>query len=220
MIFACLSASAMSGNFAEDTRIYERSVGSTNLLLDYWWVGALAVFLIAIFLIWLRNNNLLNRLDQRCRAAFADVDALLVERHGLIPNLVEITKKHVSENRDTLDSLLDAQQDALETMGELRMKAETRMGDAINSVVNIAARIPELNHSEAFNTLRSEITRIEEKITAARRFYNMSVEEYNSFIRSFPANISTSIAGIAPHPFFSAGERRENISESVAISLN
>jgi len=209
--------SATTGDFTKDTRIYERSVGSTNLLLDYWWIGALALIAAVLFFIWKRNSNLVGRLDQRCRAAFADIDAFLAERHALVPNLVEITRNHLAENRDMLDKLLDAQADALEALGDLRMKAETRMGDAINTVVNIAAKAPELRHSEVFGRLREDLTRIEEKITAGRRFYNLTVEEYNSVRRSFPARLFKSRG---EHTFFSVGERREELSQPIAISLS
>ena len=213
-----LSASARTGNFSTDTQLYERSVGSTNLVLDYWWVGALGLLALALFLVFRGSRNQVTLLDQRCKVAFADIDALLAERHALVPNLVKIAQQHLVENRDMLDKLLDAQAEALEALGEIRMKAETRLGDAINSVVNIAAQTPQLSHSDVFASLRTDLTRIEEKITAGRRFYNLAVGEYDAVRRGVITRLwAPRDAG--DHPLFTVGERREELSERIAVSF-
>src|SRR5690606_9701415 len=120
-----------TGDFAADTGLYDRSVTSTNVLLDLWWLWLLLVA-VAVAYFWLRNrSNLVNRLEQRCSAAFADIDAILAERHALVPNLVEIAKAQSDFELDVLDRLIDAQRDALEALGELRMTAETKLGNAL-----------------------------------------------------------------------------------------
>lgn len=213
-----LAASATSG-FAEDTRLYERSVGSTNFLLDLWWLWLVALAALMLYFSWRGSNRRIALLDQRCRAAFHDVDALLQERHALVPNLVEITRQHLATNREVLDKLLEAQARALKALANNRMSAETMLGDAINSVVNIAAQAPDLKSSEVFASLRADLVRIEEKITAARRYYNTTVGEHNALRQSWPTSLFARFGNGAQHEFFSVDERRAELSEPLTISL-
>lgn len=214
-----LSAAASSGNFADDTRIYERSVDSTNVLLDLWWVWLLALVGLAFYLTWRDSNRRLAVLDQTCKAAFHDVDVLLQERHALVPNLVEITRQHLATNREVLDKLLEAQARALESLSDIRMKAESRLGDAINTVVNVAASMPDLKSNAVFTTLREDLVRLEEKISAARRYYNTVVGEHNALRQSWPTSLFARFGQTSDHAFFSVEERREQLAEPISISL-
>lgn len=207
------------GSFADDTHLYERSVNSTNVLLDLWWAWLAAFALLALYWTWRRSNRVTALLDQRCRAAFHDIDALLQERHALVPNLVEITRQHLATNREVLDKLLEAQARALDSMAGHRMKAESLLGDAINSVINIAAKAPDLKSSEVFATLRDDLVRIEEKITAARRYYNATVGEHNTVLQSWPTSLFVRFGTKSSHEFFSVEERREELAQPIAISL-
>jgi LemA protein len=213
------AGAATGGSFAEDTRLYERSVDSTNVLLDLWWAWLAAFAVLVLYWTWRRSNRVTALLDQRCRAAFHDIDALLQERHSLVPNLVEVTRQHLATNQQVLDKLLEAQARALDSLAGHRMKAETLLGDAINSVINIAGKAPDLKSSEVFTTLRDDLVRIEEKITAARRYYNTTVGEYNTVVNSWPSSLFVRFGTKSTHEFFSVDERREELAQPIAISL-
>lgn len=216
-----MSASPLTrtGDFVQDTGLYDRSVTSTNVLLDLWPLW-LAIVLGFVVFYWIRNRSrFLSRLEQRCSAAVADVDAILAERHALIPNLVEIARSHTNFELTVLDRLIEAQRDALKAMGEYRLTAETELGNAINQFVSAASQMPDMRSGEEFKHLRQELVRVEEKVTAARRYYNMTVEEYRAITNSFPVNL---MFWIKRESFekFSLGERRAELAEPIAISLS
>lgn len=207
-------------NFADETRLFDRSVDSTNFLLDNWWVWALCIVAIVIFWLALSAMRSVGALDARCKSAFADIDAILSERNALIPNLVEVTKAQSKQDFEVLDRLLDAQQNALKAMGGHRLRAETEVGNALNQFVNVAGSIPELSSSGAFITLRGELTRIEEKVTAARRYYNMTVEEYEAVLGGMVAGSMARLSGLSHHPRFDLGEEREELSRPQRVAFS
>jgi LemA protein len=209
---------ANTGHFASDTRIYERSVNSTNVLLDLWWLW-LILAAVAILFLWYRNkSSLFNSLEQRCRAAFADIDAVLAERAALVPNMVEIARGQSKFELEVVNQLVEAQKAVLGAFGAGRLSAETQLGTAITVFTNMAAKIPELNTVPEYGKLRQELVRLEEMIAASRRYYNMTVEEYQAVMNSFP---NTLIRPAAWQQFdkFSLGERRAEFAEPIAISL-
>lgn len=140
-------AAAPTGSFSEDTRLYERSVDSTNVLLDLWWLWLILAVVTVAVVTMAGMRRKLAALEARCAAAFGDVDALLAERHALIPNLVAVTKEHIGHEIAVLDRLIEAQQNALETFGRNRMTAETEVGNAVNQLVSIAGSMPKLASS-------------------------------------------------------------------------
>ncbi len=212
-------AAAQTGGFAEDTRIYERSVDSTNLLLDYWWVGGLAVAAVAVFVSLSGKRRNVGELEARCTAAFGDVDAILAERHALIPNLVEVTKAHAGQEIQVLDRLIEAQQAALETMGYNRMTAETEVGNALNQLINVASSMPKLTSNSEFPRLREELTRIEEKVTAARRYYNTTVAEYDAARSAFVPGLIAKVSKMPRHVSFDLGDKREEVSQPQTVAF-
>lgn len=159
-------------------------------------------------------------LEARCASAFGDIDALLAERHALIPNLVAVTKEHIGHEIKVLDRLLDAQQDALETFGRNRMTAETEVGDAINQLVNIAGSMPQLASSNQFPELRLELARIEERVTASRRYYNSTVAEYEAARGGFVSAQLARMAGMPQHARFDLGDQRAEIAAPQRVAFS
>lgn len=220
MFIQFFAAAAPAGRFADDTRIYERSVNSTNLVLDYWWVGA-GILALVVLAFWLSGvKRRISGLEARCEAAFGDIDAMLSERHNLIPNLVAVTKEHADQELEVLDRLIDAQQAALETMGHNRLNAETEVGNALNQLVNMAASMPELSSSSEFPALRNELIRIEERITAARRYYNTTVAEYDEVRSGFLAELLAKASGLKRHMRYDLGERRAELVDAPAVAFH
>jgi LemA protein len=206
-------------SFSEATRIYDRSVESTNFLLDFWWVWLLAAVALVAVATLLRTRRKLATLEARCASAFGDIDALLAERHALIPNLVAVTKEHIGHEITVLDRLLEAQQNALETFGRNRMTAETEVGNAINQLVNVAGSMPQLASSNQFPELRIELTRIEERVTASRRYYNSTVAEYDSARGGFFSSRLAAMSGMPKHARFDLGEQRTEIAAPQRVAF-
>jgi len=112
---------AQDQTFSQATDLFGRAVRSVNFILDNW-AGWLALG-AAIWLVLLirSRHQLLGELDERCEASFADIDAMLAERHGLIPNLVETVKAFAGQEHKVLKDVIDARARAMATAGSARM---------------------------------------------------------------------------------------------------
>ena len=206
-------------NFVEATDLVGRSIRGTNFVLDHWWLWGLTVVAVLLFL-YVRNYHAqLSELDERCEAAFADIDALLAERHSLIGNLVESVKGFSVQEHKVLKDVIDARGRAMSSAGQARNEAETQIGQSLISLFAVTEAYPELRSSVHFQELRAELTRMEDRITAGRRFYNLAVEELYAIRRAFPGNIITKVTDIGTHEKFTLGERRADFSEPVKVSF-
>ena len=205
--------------FSEATDLFGRSVTGTNFLLDNWflWVLVIAACLVVFYI--QSKHKLLGELDERCDAAFADIDAILSERHALIPNLVETVKAFAGHEQKVLTEVIEARARATSTTGGHRLDAESQVGQALANVWAITENYPDLASSQHFRELRSEMTRVEERITASRKFYNLSVEEKNGVSRSFPGSFIAKFAKLQPHEKFSLGEQRAALAEPLRVSF-
>jgi LemA protein len=206
-------------SFAQATDLTGRAITTTNFLLDHWWLWLLFAVALWLILRLRRQHALLGLLDERCEASFADIDAILAERHALIPNLVETVKGFAKQEHKVLTDVIDARARALASHGETRLQAETQLGQSVNSLLALSENYPELASSIHFRELRSEMTRIEEKITASRRFYNLAVEEMNASRRAFPGNLVASFTTLGRHEKFTLGERREEFAAPVKVGF-
>jgi LemA protein len=205
--------------FSEATNLFGRSVDFTNFVLDNWPLWVLVLAAAWLFLTLRAKHELLGELDERCEAAFADMDALLAERHALIPNLVETVKAFAGQEHKVLKDVIDARARATSATGGARLDAEASVGQSLANVWDIAESYPELASSQHFRELRAELTRTEEKITASRKFYNLSVEEMYGVKRAFPGNLIAAVTKLGSHEKFSLGERREAFAEPVKVSF-
>ncbi|QGN55795.1 LemA family protein [Novosphingobium sp. Gsoil 351] len=205
--------------FSQATDLFGRAVRSVNFVLDNW-----AGWLVVGALVWLAlrvrsRHELLGQLDERCEAAFADIDALMAERHGLIPNLVETVKAFAVQEHRVLQDVIEARARAMATAGNARLEAEVQIGQSLNSLWAISENYPQLASSGHFADLRRELTRIEEKVTASRKFYNLTVEEMNSVRRAFPGNVIAMFTKLGEHEKFSLGDKRATYAEPVKVTF-
>lgn len=208
----------MNTNFAEATDLSGRAIRSTNFLLDHWWL-----WLILLAGLWLvlkvrSQHALVGRLDERADAAFGDVDALLMERHALIGNLAEVVRSFAAKEHEVIRDVLEARIAALEALSDGGSVNANQVADVLQNLFSVSEKYPTLASSSHYSTLRSDLVRIEERITAARRFYNLSVEELNATRRAFPGMFFNRSAG-PPREKFTLGERRAEFAEPVTISL-
>ena len=169
------------------------------------WVllGGLAV----LVLYGIMTYNGLVSLRQRVAQAFADVDVQLKQRHDLIPNLVETVKGYAAHERGTLDAVVQARNAALGAHGPAQQaQAEAALNGAVGRLLALAEAYPDLKASANFQGLQDELSAVEDKLAAARRFFNNAVAEYNTAIQSFPALLLSRSMGFAPREFFDVGE--------------
>ncbi|MCI0533093.1 LemA family protein [bacterium] len=146
------------------------------------------IALIVIFIIAIYNKFV--RLANRTAEAWADIDVQLKRRYDLIPNLVNAVKGYVSHERETLEKVTQARTAAMsaQTVKE-HGEAENMLTGALKSIFALSEAYPDLKANQNFLDLQNELSDTENKIQAARRFYNGNVRDLNTAIETFPNNI-------------------------------
>ncbi len=186
--------------------------------MDMTWLvfGGIGAGIVAL-LAWSTHNRLM-ALDERCNTAFADVDVQLKHRHNLIPGLVETVRGFAGHERGILTEVAQARANALRaTDPEVRLEAETQVGQCIHSLMSVVEKYPEIQASSHFRELRMELTDAESRITAARRFYNLAVDEFNATLRQFPGNLVGAAMRLGRRKAFDLGSERVLIDEPAAF---
>lgn len=173
--------------------------------------------LLAGAVAWSGYNRLV-ALDERCNTAFADVDVQLKHRHSLIPGLVETVRGFVGHEAAVLTEVTRARASALRAGGpETRLEAETQVGQSINSLLSVVERYPDLQASAHFRELRRDLADAENRITAARRFHNLAVDEFNATLRQFPGNLIGAAGRLGRRKPFDLGVERVLLDEPVPV---
>ncbi|MEQ1931315.1 MAG: LemA family protein [Parvularculaceae bacterium] len=171
---------------------------------------ALWIFLGAIVLVGLIAVGIYNRivgLNQRADQAFADVDVQLKQRHDLIPNLVEAVKGYASHERGTLDAVIQARNSAVNAHGPAAQgQAEGVLNAALGKLFALAEAYPQLKANENFLALQNELSDVENKIAAARRFFNNAIQEFNTSIQQIPGNFIAPMGSFKKREFFEIPE--------------
>ena len=164
--------------------------------------------------------NRLMSLDERCTTAFADIDALLKHRHDLIPGLVQTVRGVVGQQNRVLDTVMHAVTETARANSiETRLVAEQNLGNSITNVFSTLGNIPQVNASPHFVDLRNSFTDVENRITAARRFYNNTVQEHNSTLRQFPGNIIGAKFRLNKRRQYNLGAERIFMDEAVQMQF-
>ena len=177
------------------------------------WVvlGVIVVLVLWIIMIY----NQLVAMRQRVGQAFADVDVQLKLRHDLIPNLVETVKGYAAHERGTLEAVVNARNAAIAAQGPAQQAAaENMLTGALRQLFALSEAYPDLKANQNFQQLQTEIADIENKIAAARRFFNNAVSEYNTGIQQFPAALFAASLGFREREFFDVGGRSASGSTS------
>ncbi|HEX2555189.1 MAG TPA: LemA family protein [Microvirga sp.] len=169
------------------------------------WVGYAIAAAVVLFAVMTYNG--LVRLRARAQQAYADVDVQLKQRHDLVPNLVETVKGYAAHERDTLDAVVRARNEAVAASGPARQAtAEAALNGSLGRLLALGEAYPELKADANFRQLQTDLGEVEDKLAAARRFFNNAVSEYNAAIESFPAVLFSRPMGFAPREFFDLGE--------------
>ncbi|MFC1656839.1 LemA family protein [Patescibacteria group bacterium] len=147
--------------------------------------------IIAIIIIWaISVYNSLITLRTRSEEAWSDIDVQLKRRYNLIPNLVETVKGYATHEKSVFENVTKARSEAINASGvEDQSKAENMLSGALKSLFAVAENYPNLKASDNFAKLQDELTDTENKIEAARRFYNSNIRDLNIKIERFPEKI-------------------------------
>lgn len=179
-------------------------------------VGAVALAVVFIY-------NRLVALRQTRKNAFSDIDVQLKQRFDLIPNLVETVKGYAGHEKTVFENVTNARAQVGRAGGGAgadRIKAEGMLGSALMGLFAVAENYPQLKADVNFQHLQAELSDIENKIAAARRFFNSATAEYNTAIQQFPANLVAGPFGFHEEIFFEldAGEA-EAVKKPVAVNF-
>jgi LemA protein len=182
------------------------------------WVILGIVVLVVIWAITVYNSLVAMR--QRVNQSFADIDVQLKQRHDLIPNLVETVKGYAAHERGTLEAVIQARNAAMAAPGvEQKVAAENALTGALRQLFALSEAYPDLKANQNFMQLQSELGDIENKLAAARRFFNNAVQEYNTGIQQFPAALFAGIFGFHPQAFFDLGETRAQLEQAPSVKF-
>lgn len=189
------------------------------------WIIFGIVAVVVVYFIYLYNNFV--RLTQQAKEAWADIDVQLKRRYDLIPNLIETVKGYASHERETLDAVTQARTQATQvhidpsniTPAQITAMAgaESALTGALGKLIAVAENYPDLKANTNFLELQRELSDTENKIQAARRFYNGNVRDLNISLQSFPSNVVGNVFNFKPEPFF---ELAENSVEREVVKVS
>ena len=173
------------------------------------WIVLAIIVIIAIWLISIYNK--LITLKNRTNEAWSDIDVQLKRRYDLIPNLVETVKGYAAHEQGTLEKVIQARNSAMSNSGNPESKAQTEnaLSSTLKSIFALAESYPDLKANQNFLKLQDELSDTENKIQAARRFYNGNVRDFNIQIEVFPNNVINGMLHFKKFEFFEAGEEEK-----------
>ena len=182
------------------------------------WIILGVVVVLVLFVITTYNG--LVTLRQRVNQSFADIDVQLKQRHDLIPNLVETVKGYAAHERGTLEAVVQARNAAVTAQGPAQQAAaENALTGALRQIFALQEAYPNLKANENFQQLQAELTDLENKIAASRRFFNNAVQEYNTGIQRFPAAMFAGMLGFTEKQFFDLGTERQTVAEAPQVKF-
>jgi LemA protein len=176
-------------------------------------IGLLAILLISVY-------NKLVKLRLRRENAFADIDVQLKQRHDLIPQLVNAVKGYMKHEDGVLTRITEARSRAMGASGiNDKIQAENELSQAMRGLSIQVEAYPDLKANQNFMHLQGEISDIENKLAAVRRFFNSATRELNTAIQVFPNNLVAGLFGFVSQPMFDVGEDRKQMEKAPDISF-
>ena len=186
------------------------------MILTYVLLGLVA--LLVIWMVFAYNHFV--TMVQRVKEAWADIDVQLKRRYDLIPNLVETVKGYASHEASVFENVTAARASAMGAQGpEAKAQAENMLSSTLKSLFAVSEAYPDLKANQNFLALQGELSDTENKIQAARRFYNGNVRDLNTAIQVFPGNLIASVFHFEAQKFFELGEADAAAREPVAVKF-
>jgi len=183
------------------------------------WIILIVIVVIVFWLIGIYNS--LVRLRNTRQNAFADIDVQLKQRHDLIPQLVETVKGYATHERELLMRVTEARTAAMgATTIDEKIKTETQLSSALQGLKVSVEAYPDLKANQNFLQLQEELSDIENKLAAVRRYFNAATTEYNNGIETFPSNLIANNFGFKRETMFDLGTERTNMEDPPKISFN
>lgn len=182
----------------------------------------LTIFIVLVVLVFLVIGlyNRLVKLRNNRENAFADIDVQLKQRLDLIPQLVEAVKGYMKHESTVLTDITNARTNAMQakTINE-KIAAENQVSSALQGLNVAVEAYPDLKASQNFIQLQDEIADIENKLAAARRFFNSATKELNNAVQTFPSNILAGMFAFHTEPMFDLGEGRAKAEEAPKLNF-
>jgi LemA protein len=178
------------------------------------WIIIGVIVLLVLWIIMIYNGLVAMR--QRVNQAFSDIDVQTKQRHDLVPNLVETVKGYAGHERGTLEAVVQARNAAITAQAggvAAQAAAENALSGALRQLFALSEAYPDLKANQNFQQLQIELSDIENKIAAARRFFNNAVQEYNTGIEQFPAVLLAGPLGFVRKEFFDVGVEQRKVIE-------
>jgi LemA protein len=174
----------------------------------------IVIAVIAAIVLWIISAyNKLITLRNRTDEAWSDIDVQLKRRYDLIPNLVETVKGYATHESGVFQKVTEARSKAMQATGMTdKAEAENALSQTLKSLFAVSENYPDLKASQNFLQLQDELSDTENKIQAARRFYNGNVRDFNTTLQVFPTNMIAGMLKFVAKQFFEAvGEEKENV---------
>lgn len=185
--------------------------------MDLIWIVVGVIGAMILWLIWAYNS--LTRVNVRVDEAWSDITVQMKRRADLIPNLVKTVKGYATHEKDTLARVTELRTAPM-TAGSVKeaAKAENMFTEALKSIFAVAEAYPDLKADKNFKDLQDQLVDTENKIQAARRFYNGAVRSINTKVKVFPTNIFAKRLGFKAREFFETDDRA-TIEKPVEVNL-
>jgi LemA protein len=183
----------------------------------------IVIGILVVLVIWVISlYNGLVRLRNRRQNAFADIDVQLRQRHDLVPQLVDTVKGYAVHERELLQKITEARAAAMQAKSiDDKIAAEKQLGSMLQGLKIAVEAYPDLKANQNFLQLQNELSDIENKLAAARRFFNAATTEYNNACESFPGNLVARNFGFKREVLFDLGtETRQQMEEPPKINFS
>lgn len=177
-----------------------------------WLYIIIAIVVILLLLVFSTYNNLV-KLNNKVEEAFSTMDVYLKKRWDLIPNIVEVVKGYAKHEEKTLEDVINLRNNSYDKMNiNDKVDINNKLSQGVSKIMAIAEAYPDLKANENYKDLSSQLTKVEDDIANARKYYNGTVKNYNNKVQMFPSNIVAKILGYKAKNMFKANENeRENI---------
>ncbi len=177
----------------------------------------LIVVVVGVFFYVVGLYNGLVRGRNEVKSAWSSIEVTLKRRYDLIPNLVETVKGYAGHERQTLEAVIKARQQAVSFTGSIedRAKVENVLTQTLRSLFAVAEAYPDLKANQNFLALQEELATTENKIGFARQYYNDTAKNYKNRIELFPSNIIAGMFNFQAEPFFELESAQERVAPQV-----
>lgn len=179
------------------------------------------IVIVVVLGLWVAGiYNRLVKLRNNRENAFADIDVQLKQRHDLIPQLVSTVKGYAAHEKETLDRVVAARNNAVSaTSINDKIAAENALTSALSGLRVTLEAYPDLKANQNFMQLQEEISDVENKIAAARRYFNSATRELNNAVETFPSNIFAGMFGFGKEMMFDLGDQRAALDKAPEIKF-